>query len=223
MKRKILFVAPHPDDESLGCGGTILKHKNRGDRIYWVIATDIKEGKWFSEKDVSRREKEIKLITKAYGFNKVYRLGILTTEVDKFPIQEIVRMISGILNEVRPDTVYLPFRADVHSDHRIIFEAAYSCTKTFRNPFLRKILMMETISETEFSPSVKECGFIPNYFVDISAILKKKIDIIRIYKSEIGKHPFPRNIKNIKALASFRGAIAGCKHAESFVLLKEID
>ena len=82
--------------------------------------------------------------------------------------------------------------------------------------------MMETLSETEFSPSIKKDSFIPNTFVDISKYIKKKIQIMKVYKSEIKRHPFPRSLKSIKALASLRGSTSGCKFAESFMLLKEI-
>ena len=82
--------------------------------------------------------------------------------------------------------------------------------------------MMEILSETEFSPALKESGFIPNVFTDISRHMPQKLSIMKIYKSELGKHPFPRSLDNIKALAHFRGASVGCSYAESFILLKEI-
>ena len=82
--------------------------------------------------------------------------------------------------------------------------------------------MMETLSETEFAPSTKEDSFIPNIFIDISDYIDKKIDIMKVFESEIGDHPFPRSVRNIKALATFRGASSNCNYAESFMLLKEI-
>jgi LmbE family N-acetylglucosaminyl deacetylase len=82
--------------------------------------------------------------------------------------------------------------------------------------------MIETLSETEFAPSTKEDSFIPNVFVDISQFIDKKLEIIKIFESEIYKHPFPRSIRNLKALGTLRGATCGCEYAESFVLLKEI-
>ena len=219
----IVVFACHPDDETFGCGGALLRHKANGDKIYWVIATDISEKNGFSKKMVLDREKEIKAVSRIYGFNKVYRLGIPTTMVDRCATKDIVGRISRIFKELKPHTVYLPFRSDVHSDHRIMFEAAYSCTKTFRFPSIRKILMMEALSETEFAPAIKECAFIPNYFVDVSDFFDKKVEAAKIYKSELKKHPFPRNLKNIKSLATFRGATAGCRYAEAFMLLKGIE
>ena len=136
-------------------------------------------------------------------------------------MSELIDKISKAINEVRPSIIYLPFKGDVHSDHRKIFEASYSCTKAFRYPFIKKIYMMETLSETEFAPSTKEDSFIPNSFVDISEYFEKKIEIMKIFKSEVAEHPFPRSEKNIRALAVLRGATCGCEYAESFMLLKE--
>lgn len=218
MKEKVLVVAVHPDDETLACGGTLLKHRSQGDVIYWLIVTNAQADESFAK----RREREISTVAGLYGFKKTFRLGFPATGLDKVPGKEIIAKIAAVFNEVKPSVVYVPFRGDVHSDHRVIFEASYSCVKTFRYPFIKKVLMMETISETEFSPSLKESSYIPNYFVDISKFLARKILIMKTFESEIQKHPFPRSLKNIKALATFRGAMAACQAAESFMLLKEI-
>lgn len=82
--------------------------------------------------------------------------------------------------------------------------------------------MMETLSETEFAPSTKEDSFIPNVFIDISDFMDQKINIMKIFSSEIAEHPFPRSERNIRALGTLRGATAGCEYAESYMLLKEI-
>ena len=114
-------------------------------------------------------------------------------------------------------------RSDAHSDHRIIFDAIAACTKSFRHPYLKRLLMYECISETEFAPSLPERVFQPNYFVDISDYLLSKLDIMKVYESEIGIHPFPRSLKNIESLATFRGASVGVEYAEAFQLVKFID
>lgn len=218
MKNKILVVAVHPDDETLGCGGTLLKHKHNGDKIYWLICTKIDENSDY----YTTRENEIKQASDAYRFDGVFSLGLKTMRVDEYSMSELIDKISKAINEVRPSIIYLPFKGDVHSDHRKIFEASYSCTKVFRYPFIKKIYMMETLSETEFAPSTKEDSFIPNSFVDISEYFEKKIEIMKIFKSEVAEHPFPRSEKNIRALAVLRGATCRCGYAESFMLLKEI-
>jgi len=137
-------------------------------------------------------------------------------------MSELISKISSIINKVKPNIIYLPFKGDVHSDHKYIFDAAYSCTKVFRYPFIKKIYMMETLSETEFSLSTKEDSFVPNVFVDISEYMDRKIEAMKIYESEMGDHPFPRSERNLRALATYRGATSRCNYAESFMLLKEI-
>jgi lmbE-like protein len=217
MKNKILVVAVHPDDETLGCGGTLLKHKHDGDEIYWLICTKMDENSDY----YTTRENEIKQASDAYKFDGVFSLGLNTMRVDEYSMSELISKVSKAINEVKPNIIYLPFKGDVHSDHRKIFEASYSCTKVFRYPFIKKIYMMETLSETEFAPGVKEDAFVPNSFVDISNYLDKKIEIMKIFKSEIEEHPFPRSERNLRALATLRGATCGCEYAESFMLLKE--
>ena len=218
MKNKVLIIAVHPDDETLGCGGTLLKHKAKGDEIHWLICTTIDENHSYYE----TRKKEIEKVTELYDFDSVHNLRLKTMQVDEYSMSELVGKISKVISEIEPNIIYLPFKGDVHSDHRKIFEASYSCTKSFRYPFIKKIYMMEILSETEFAPSTKEDSFIPNVFVDISDFIDKKLEIMQIFKSEIAEHPFPRNERNIKALATFRGATCGCEYVESFILLKEI-
>jgi len=220
--KKILVMAVHPDDETLGCGGALLKHKAGGDRLYWLIATDELKALGPRSPVIRRREGEIARAAKAYGFADVFRLNLPARGVDTVPVGELVGKIAAVVNRVKPDTVYLPFHGDVHSDHRYFFQAAYSCLKAFRAPSIKTVLMMETVSETEFAPSMKEDAFIPNYFVDISAYLGKKLRIMAIYRGEMRPHPFPRSVKNIRSLAAFRGAAAGCASAEAFMLLKGI-
>lgn len=218
MKNKVLVVAVHPDDETLGCGGTLLKHKENGDEIHWLICTTIDKSHSYYDK----REKEMSEVRNAYNFDSVHNLRLKTMQVDEYSLSELIGKISKVINEVQPNIIYLPFKGDVHSDHRAIFEASYSCTKSFRYPSIKKIYMIETLSETEFAPSTKEDSFIPNVFVDISKFMDKKIKNMNIFESEISKHPFPRSERNLRALGTLRGAIAGCEYAESFVLLKEI-
>ena len=215
---KILVVAVHPDDETLGCGGTLLKYKDNGDEINWLICTELPK----TNKLFQKREEEIQKVASMYKFDSVHKLNLETTKVDQYSMNDIIGKLSTIINEIKPDIVFLPFKNDVHSDHRKIFDASYSCTKSFRYPFIKKIYMMETLSETEFAPCTTEDSFVPIIFVDISKYFENKIEILKNLSSEIASHPFPRSERNLKALATLRGATAGCEYAESFILLKEI-
>ncbi|MDC0291151.1 PIG-L family deacetylase [Akkermansiaceae bacterium] len=220
--KTVLVFGIHPDDETLGCGGTLLKHKESGDEVHWLLATESTTVDGYSESFVSTREEEIKKVSKFYGFKSLTRLGFPTTQVDQYNTSDIVEKISKVFSLIKPQVIYLPFKSDVHSDHRIFFNAAFSCTKAFRYPFIKKVYMMETLSETEFAPSTKEDSFIPNVFSDISCFMDEKIKIMNVFRSEIDVHPFPRSEENMRALAIYRGATSNCKYAESFMLLKEI-
>ena len=116
--KKVLVVAIHPDDETLGCGGTLLKHKESGDEIHWLIATEMTVEHGFKESVVRKREEEIKKVSILYNFDSINRLGLPTMKIDKYDTSYLVNKISEIFNQIKPDTIYLPFKSDVHSDHR---------------------------------------------------------------------------------------------------------
>ena len=221
--KKILVVAAHPDDETLGAGGTILKHKANGDNVSWLIVTNINEKDGYKKSHVELREKEIDLVAEKYNFDNVFKLEIPTSTLSTSSLFNLIPKISNIFKDLEPEVIYTMNRSDAHSDHRIIFDAVMSCTKSFRHPYLKRGLMYECISETEFGPALNENQFLPTYFVDISPYIKEKLSLMNIYKSEIGDHPFPRSMKNIEALSVFRGASVGVKNAEAFQVLKWID
>ena len=114
-------------------------------------------------------------------------------------------------------------RSDAHSDHRIIFEVLFLVLNHLGIHQLKKYLCMSAFQETEFAPALIEKVFIPNYFVDITDYIDEKLEIMKVYDSELSDPPFPRSIENIKSLALFRGSSVGVKYAESFHLLKYID
>lgn len=221
--KNVIVISAHPDDETLGVGGTLLKHKKNGDRLYWIVITSIFENQGFSKDRVLSRSSEIDLVRKRFNFEKVFFLDYPTMTLSSSSVNDMVPKISKIFQEVKPEILYTLNRSDAHSDHRFISDAIMACTKSFRYPFLKKILMYECISETEFAPSFPEKVFIPNYFVDISPFIEEKMEIMRIYSSEMGEHPFPRSERNVKALGTFRGAVAGCEYAEAFQVVKIID
>jgi N-acetylglucosamine malate deacetylase 1 len=217
---KVLVVSPHPDDETLGAGGSILKFKKQGHNIFWLNFTDISKKYGYPIKQVEKRQAEIQKVKNAYSFDGFYNLGLKPCFLSEYKRAGLIDKTSKILSTIKPEVVILPFKNDPHSDHRMVFEIVYSCTKVFRAPFIQEILMMEILSETEFSSS--DNGFVPNYFVDVSDYLDQKISIAENYTKELLKHPFPRSASNIRALATYRGATAGCQFAESFILLKKI-
>ncbi|UZH55525.1 PIG-L family deacetylase [Salinimicrobium tongyeongense] len=222
MKR-IIIISAHPDDEVLGAGGSILKHIENGDEVYWLITTNVSEAQGFSKERVDSRQEEIKKVEKMLGIKTTYMLNYPTMTLSSSSLIEMVPKISDVFTQVQPEVIYCLNRSDAHSDHRITFDAVMACTKSFRYPFVKQVLLYECISETEFAAALHEKAFIPNYFVDISDYFKRKIEVMRIYESELGQHPFPRSERNMEALAVYRGASCGVTYAEAFQLIKYID
>lgn len=220
--KKIIVIAPHPDDETLGCGGTLLRHKAAGDEIHWLIVTAMKPEQGFSSERVAARAAEISAVARMYGFDSVQSLDFPTTRLDALPAGDVIAAISKVFQGIMPEVVYLPFRGDVHSDHAVVSDAAISCTKWFRHASVKRVLAYETLSETEFGISPDVPGFRPNVFVDIHPYLDKKIEILKMFAGELGEFPFPRSVEAVRALAQLRGSTAGSQAAEAFMLLKEI-
>jgi N-acetylglucosamine malate deacetylase 1 len=217
--KKVIIVTPHPDDETLGCGGTILRHKKEGDQVCWLIVT--KMGDEFELSRRTKRNEEIERVKEMYGFDEVFQLNFDAGTLDFIPLGNIINEISQCFNRFQPNIVYLPYRSDIHSDHKVVFDATVACTKWFRYPFVNKVLVYETLSETDFTINPDSNHFHPNVFVDIAPYLEKKIEIMKVYESELSEHPFPRSLRAIKSLAYLRGAAAGYEAAEAFMLLKE--
>ena len=138
---KVIIISAHPDDETLGAGGTILKHKKNCDEVHWLIVTDVLESEGFSNERVLSRKQEIENVTKLYSFNNVYNLGYPTMKLNDTILFELVNKISLIFQELEPETIYVMNRSDAHSDHRIVFDAVMSCTKSFRYPYVKKVLI----------------------------------------------------------------------------------
>ncbi|MBT4527072.1 MAG: PIG-L family deacetylase [Deltaproteobacteria bacterium] len=160
---RVLVISVHPDDETLGCGGTILKHRYQNDDICWLIITGVSEKLGYSKEFISTRTNQIKRVSEEYQFKKTYSLEFPTTKLHIIDFSEIITKISTIIQEVEPEIIYTVNRSDIHTDHQIAAKAIMSSTKSFRNSFIKRILMYECISETEISPPLPENLFIANH------------------------------------------------------------
>ena len=216
--KKILVVTPHPDDQTLGCGGTLLLHKKNKDKIYWINFTSMFKNDGFSIKTISRRNKEIKKILKTYKFDKFIDLGYRTKFLDLVARDELISRLSMEVNKIKPNTIYIPYWFDRHTDHQIVSNVSLTLTKSFRFSYIKKIYAYEIVSETNLQ---YDSNFIPNSYVDITSTIKKKLNVLKIYRSEIKKHPFPRSKEVIYSQAIIRGSESGFKFAEAFHLVKE--
>lgn len=214
---RILVVSPHPDDETLGAGGTILRLKEEGQEVFWLNVTKIPDNGKYSKEIIEKRKKQLEDIENFFEFSGVYHMNMITTELDSVDSAKAIDMVSNIVSEIKPETMILPDYNDVHSDHKRVFEWCFACSKVFRYPSIKKILTMEIVSETDFGE--KE-AFSPNYFVDITDYMEGKMQALKIYDTEMAAPPFPRSEENVRALATLRGSMAGVRYAEAFRLIK---
>ncbi len=210
-----MVISAHPDDETLGCGGTLLSSKEKGCEIYWLIITN--------SKDTFSRKSLLEKVSQVYGFKSFHQLDFLSSTLDTVAMREIIHSVGEVFHQIKPEVVYLPFFGDIHSDHRIVFDAVSACTKWFRFPSIKRILCYETLSETDFALNPTQNCFKPNIFTNIQKYLDKKLEIMKLFKQEIQDFPFPRSTTSIEALARLRGSQSGFYAAEAFMLLKEIN
>jgi LmbE family N-acetylglucosaminyl deacetylase len=215
-----MIIAPHPDDEVLGAGGTLLRRKAEGAKVAWLIVTSITAKAGYGGDKIKQREDEIKRITKLFDFDSVFQLNFPTTQLDQVSMSDLVAGISNAFKVFEPDEIFVPHPSDVHTDHRMVFDAAASCTKWFRYPSIKRVLAYETMSETDFGLGTSQ-AFRPNVIINIEPYLTDKLRAMDIYTSELGEFPFPRSHKAIQALATLRGAASGFVAAEAFELLRE--
>ncbi|HWF89272.1 MAG TPA: PIG-L deacetylase family protein [Pyrinomonadaceae bacterium] len=220
---RILVIAPHPDDETLGCGGSLLKHKSNGDSLAWLVATRGHEPQW-SGQVLEQKEREISAVAAAYGFDHTFRLNFPTIKLDQIPMDEIIGALRDAITQSKPDCVYVNHSGDVHSDHRVLFEATMSVLKPFYSGRhgVKRVLSYEVFSSTDAAPVNPARAFLPNVFTDVTEFLEKKLEIMGLYESELQPSPLPRALDSLRALARVRGATIGVEYAEAFMLVREV-
>lgn len=218
---RILAIAAHPDDETLGCGGTLLKHKAANDQLFWAILTQATAPPWTADA-IQRKSSEVERVAHAYGMKRYFKLGFPAARLDTVPQGELIDGIQTVLAKVKPEVVYLVHPGDVHTDHRAVFTAAMSALKPFSmSRFgVRRLVSYETLSSTEAAPPL-DWGFMPNIFNDMTSHMDRKIKIMKLYQSERQPDPLPRGPAAIRALARYRGATIGAWFAEAFMLIRE--
>jgi LmbE family N-acetylglucosaminyl deacetylase len=216
---QILIFAPHPDDEVLGCGGTIAKYTRRGDDVIVCYITAAYPPDW-TEEFLQKRAEEIRRSNEILRISGNYTLNYPTARLDTIPQKEINDSLSRIVQNVRPDIAFLPHRGDLNKDHRIVHDAGLVALRPLAHR-CSKILVYETLSETEWGPGTGT--FEPQLYVSISDTVQEKIQAMEAYGSELKEYPHPRSREGILTLSRKRGSEILAEYAESFSVIRMIE
>jgi LmbE family N-acetylglucosaminyl deacetylase len=218
---RALVIAPHPDDEVLGCGGTMARLAANGAEVHVGIVTraTARFGPGAAEAGV----REAQEAHQRLGVAETHFLNLPAAELDTLPHARLNEAIGTLVAAVAPDTLFIPFLGDIHLDHQLVFLSAMVAARPRGADGPRRVYAYETLSETNwYAPGVTPI-FAPNVHVDISATLERKLDAFACYTSQAKEFPDERSVKAIQALAVLRGAAVYCLAAESFLLLRQID
>lgn len=217
---RVLVVSPHIDDETLGAGGLMLKYAQAGEQVYWLNISNTKTEYGYPWELVDRRERQRERAAEMLGVCEAIDLKWRPSGLSEYSEGEAILKIGEIVREIEPEVLITTYPGDIHSDHETVFRWVKPFSKSFRMPKLKRFLLMETVSETDFALGQP---FAPNLFVDITQQMEDKLRVLQIYEDEIKEPPFPRSLDHVRALAANRGAVAGVCYAEAFMLLREIE
>ena len=210
---RILVIAAHPDDEVIGCGGTIARHVVSGDKVYLLVMTQIYAPEW-NMKEFDRRRQEVFRVADILGIKEVFFGGFPTAKLNIIPTITLAAKISQLIKKIKPETIYLPPKEDLNMDHVIVCRQGIVACKGI--DYIKRIVSYEV--PTVFGYEDMKV----NYYVDISQYFKKKILAMKAYRTEIKKYPHPRSAEGLTLLAQNRGMSVGIKYAEAFKIIREI-
>lgn len=222
---KILVLAPHPDDDILGCGGTIAKHISNGDDVFIAVMTNGHVGapELYSEKEVKAIRAETTIAHEKLKVKNTFWFDFPAPQLEQHPQYLIAGALSKLLNELNPNILYIPHKGDLHMDHGAIYNAALVAARPFPDQSVKRILAYETLSETEWGHPSPDSVFIPNVFNTLELEhFSAKIDALQCFESQIKAFPNTRSLKAIEHLASLRGSTVGQNYAEAFMLVRDL-
>lgn len=224
MNEKVLVLAPHCDDEILGCGGVMARYVDEGVTVYVAVITNGHLGapELFSEEGTKKVRREAVEAHQYIGVNETYFLDFPAPKLDSVPSYKLSIELNKLINKLEISTLYIPHRGDIHKDHRQTYEAALVAARPINGCTVRKIYAYETLSETEWAAPFGDDMFIPTVFVDISEHIEKKKKAFQFFETQIKEFPHSRSLKSIEVLSNYRGATIGTKNAEAFMLIREI-
>lgn len=220
MAERILVVAAHPDDEALGCGGTMARHAERGDSVHVLFLADGVSSRG-SETGLERRSEAAWKSADVLGAHPPLSLGMPDNKMDTLSLLEVVQEIETVLKEVRPTIVYTHHGGDLNVDHQVTYRAVLTACRPLPDCELQGLFTFETMSSTEWGAMLQSEHFNPVYFVDINLTLSKKISALQCYYEEMRPFPHARSYEVITSLARLRGGQNGLAAAEAFGVVRQ--
>lgn len=217
----ILIIAPHPDDEIIGVGGTIAKKAAEGHDVYVCIITKGCEP-LFHKDYVEQGRSECRKADAFLGVRETIFLDFPAVMLEKVPRYKLNNGILNLIQKIKPDDVYIPHRGDLQIDHKMVVDAAMVALRPKYEHKVKRIYTYETLSETGWDIPNTTNEFIPTVYENISKTLEKKIAAMNIFQSQLAAFPAARSIEAIEALAKYRGAIVSVNAAEAFSLIREV-
>lgn len=224
MNKKVLVVAPHCDDEVLGCGATMVKFAKQGVDVYVAIVTNGNLGapELFSEEGTKKVRAEALEAHKKLGVKETFFLDFPAPRLDSIPSYKLAIAMEKVIRENAITDLYIPHRGDIHKDHRITYEACLVAARPINNNPVKNIYSYETLSETEWAAPFSDEAFIPIVFNDVGSELDLKLEAFECFTTQIKNYPHPRSPESIENLARRRGATINIEAAESFMVIRQI-
>ncbi len=218
----VLVIAPHPDDEVLGVGGTMARMADAGAEVHVAIVTTGRSPR-FPADQVARVRAEAAAAHALLGVTQTHYLDCPAAELGEFAHTDLNRAIAGIVQQVAPRTLFAPHPGDIHLDHQLSFLSALVASRPHQHDYPTRIFAYETLSETNWNAPYLTPGFLPNLFIDISDTLQRKLDAFALFESQQKAAPHERSVASLTALATLRGATVHRHAAEAFVTVRMVE
>lgn len=214
LLKRVLVIAAHPDDELLGCGGTVALHAENGDEVTSVIVCE-GESLRYGEDGVGQKD-HIQAAGQVLGVKEVRTLKFPDQKLDTFTLTDIITPLEQVVEDVRPDVVYTQYGGDINRDHELLFKAMLVATRPMEE-YIEAIFAFDTASSTEWAyPRT----FVPDTWVDISTTVQKKLDAMACYESEVRDYPHPRSLQALSNRSAAWGNQCCLGHAEVYMTIR---
>ena len=225
---KYLIIAANPDDEILGCGGSIAKWTHEGNDVHILImaegatSRDFQRDRNVKQTEISDLKSSAKAASKILGVKSIDFADYPDNRMDSIDLLDVVKSVENKIDLIEPDVVITHHIGDLNIDHQIIHRAVTTACRPQPNQFVKFLLSFEVASSTEWQSPSANLNFNPNWFEDISSTLNLKLNALEVYSSEMRDWPHSRSLKAVDHLAKWRGATVGIEAAEAFMLIKKI-